>query len=247
MNRANNSFIPIPASVENKRPLGKWSGNSYLFERDFPKREQWEVNCNLGLLVSDDFIVIDVDNKPPAHLSTKKQYSENSGINDFQALIDQNAQLPKTLVVCTPSGGKHYYFALTGRDDEQVLKNWTSCMNLGGKLIAVDIRKKGGYVMCPPSKKGTKRYAWETKEDFNVALAPLPQWILRNIVTTAQKNPEHFEAQKYIELPVDNETLSSDDIQIFKTSEYWEDCFAIAQHPDKNCLYSVTASAPYNC
>lgn len=61
----NSSFLPIPASPETKRPIGSWKPPSYSFEKDFQKREH--PGCNLGFLVSDDYIVIDIDNKPPCN------------------------------------------------------------------------------------------------------------------------------------------------------------------------------------
>ncbi|KAI9095766.1 bifunctional DNA primase/polymerase [Phlyctochytrium arcticum] len=247
MKRANPAFVPIPASTVTKRPLGKWSLNNYLFERDFPKREGWESNCNIGLLVSDEYIVVDVDAKPPAVNGKKNVYSNNHGTVDFQTLIEQNEPLPVTLTVTTPSGGKHYYFSLTGKEGEERLKNWTSCMNVNNRLIAVDIRKKGGYVMCPPSLKGTKRYRWDTNDEFNVPMAPFPNWILKNITTTMTKHQKHFEMQIYTSNPVENTELNDDDVETLMSSKYWQKCFKIASSSTVNNLYIITATAPYDC
>lgn len=247
MKRTNPSFNPIPASNVDKRPLGKWAGNSYLFERDFPKREQWEPDCNLGLLVGDDYIVVDVDAKPPARKGNAKVYSDNIGTLDFAALIEANEPIPETLTQTTPSGGKHYFFSLTGKEDENRIKNWTACMNVGGKLIAVDVRKKGGYVMCPPSKKGVKRYRWDTDREYQMAMAPLPQWIMRNILDTMRKQPKHFEAQEFTCDPSLNEEVLEEDVALFKESDYWQDCFQLTSKPDGFGRYIVTATAPYRC
>lgn len=247
MQRANPSFIPIPASVEKKRPLGKWSGNSYLFESDFPKRERWEPNCNLGLLVGDDYIVIDVDNKTPAERSKSKSYSENIGLQYFQELVGENEPLPRTLTCTTPSGGKHYYFSLSGKQGEDLLKNWTTCMTHNDTLIAVDIRVRKGYVMVPPSRKGIKRYMWDTKEEFNVPMAPLPNWILKNILESQRKHPNHFEAQEFSEESASNEKVTNDDVEMFRKSDYFQPCFSIALSMKQHNMYIVTAGKPYQC
>ncbi|KAJ3030393.1 hypothetical protein HDV00_008957 [Rhizophlyctis rosea] len=247
MVRTNRAFTPIPASIEMKRPLGKWSGDSYLFERDFVKREAWEPGCNLGLLVSPEYVVIDVDNKPPAIKSRKNIYSTNTGVMDFQTLIEQNEPIPKTLTVTTPSGGKHYYFALTGKEDGAILKNWTSCMKVNDQLIAVDLRTKGGYVMCPPSLKGTKRYQWDTKDEYKVPMAPLPNWILKNIIDARNKHDQHFESQMFTCEPSANDPINDDDISMFKESPWWQPCFTVTAKPDKHNFYIVKASDAYNC
>ncbi|KAJ3052682.1 hypothetical protein HK097_005885, partial [Rhizophlyctis rosea] len=224
MKRANPAFNPIPASSETKRPLGKWGGDTYLFERDFPKREAWEPGCNLGLLVSDEYVVIDVDNKTPAIKSRKLNYSEATGVADFQTLIANNEPLPQTLTVTTPSGGKHYYFALTGREDELKLKNWTACMKLDGKLVAVDL-----------------------SDQYKVPMAPLPNWILNNIVGAHESHEKHFEVQQYTSEPSVNEAPTNDDVATFKASPWWQPCFEIEASPDSNNFYIITAKEPYNC
>lgn len=250
MKKANPCFVPIPASITKKRPLGNWAGSSYMFERDFSKREQWEADCNLGLVVTDEYLVIDVDNKPPAAVSGKKnKYSEKTGMVDFLTLIEQNEPLPETVSVTTPSGGKHYYFKLNGREEEANLKNWTSCMSIEGALIAVDIRKKGGYVMCPPSKKNFARYNWDSADGYKKPMALLPNWILSNIVKTYKDkdNKIHFEKQFFTTSPVENGDVSNEDVDLFKKSKWWQPCFEISAVADRNSLHVITAAAPYQC
>ncbi|KAI9089845.1 bifunctional DNA primase/polymerase, partial [Phlyctochytrium arcticum] len=247
--RAHNPwFNPVPASVKDKRPLGLWKAGKYTFERDFQKREKWDDECNLGLIINSKYIVLDIDNKSPANKSSTKKYSENTGIDDFNTLVSENEFLPKTLSVTTPSGGKHYYFKLTGVDDETMLKNWTACMSHNDKLIAVDIRKQGGYVMCPPSTKGPNSYIWDDREnEYRVEMAPLPQWILRNIQTTMEKHETHFSRQEFISSPVDNAPLNNNDVDMFKKSEYYLEQFQIDQSPNRDNMFIITATAPYMC
>ncbi|KAJ3032920.1 hypothetical protein HDV00_006964 [Rhizophlyctis rosea] len=249
MNNHNPAFVPIPASRENKSPLGKWAGSSYLFEKDFPKREQWEPNCNLGLLVSDQYIVIDVDAKPPATKGNKKVYSENKGTDDLATLMGQHEPLPPTLGVDTPSDGDHWYFWQTGRPGEELLKNWTSCMSIDGKLIAVDIRVKGGYVMCPPFTKGPNAvYTWkDAKLDYKVPIAPMPNWMLKNILTTIERHKGHFEAQQFTCEPDVNSDVTDEDIEFFKNTPSWKDFFTIDAKPNQHNIYYVTAHQQYHC
>jgi P4 family phage/plasmid primase-like protien len=248
MKQTNDAFVPIPASKKEKRPIGKWAGNSYVFEKDFQKRQILESDCNLGLLVSDLYVVVDVDNKPPAVRGSKKVYSENKGTEDFQRLVEANELLPETLSATTPSGGKHYYFLLTGDEAESRLKNWTACMSLDdGSVIGVDLRKKGGYVMCPPSRKGTKYYVWDTPEEYKAKMKPLPKWILKNILETQKKHPKHFEDQKYTCEPESNGEVDDEDVRLLKQSPFWRDSFRISNHPDKFHRYIITATEPYQC
>ncbi|KAJ3025222.1 hypothetical protein HDV00_000272 [Rhizophlyctis rosea] len=155
--------------------------------------------------------------------------------------------MPTTLTVNTPSGGKHYYFKLTGSPDEDKLKNWVSCMHIDGTLIAVDLRKAGGYVLIPPSQKGLKRYLWETKEEFKAEMADLPAWIITNILESQRKQKKHFEAQEFTCNPSANEDVTSEDIELFKQSPYWQDCFTCSPILDSFNRTIITATAPYDC
>ncbi|KAI9090291.1 hypothetical protein DFS34DRAFT_143473 [Phlyctochytrium arcticum] len=246
MHAHNRAFIPIPASIQNKCPIGKWSNGSYIFEKDFKKREQ--ADCNLSLIINDQYMVIDVDNRAPSIKNKSDKYSERTGIEDFQELVEQNEHLPSTLSVTTPSGGKHYYFSLSGSDEEAQLKNWAVCMTLNDKLIAVDVRKQGGCIMCPPSKKKAKLYTWDdTNLEYKKEMAPLPKWILDNILTTMKKTKKHFELQQFTANPVDNTILNDEDVILFKESEYYQDHFQIDKSANRNNIFLITATKPYEC
>ncbi|TPX52095.1 hypothetical protein PhCBS80983_g06529, partial [Powellomyces hirtus] len=149
-------------------------------------------------------------------------YSEATGVEDFKTLCEEH-DTPETLTVKTPSGGEHRYYTLSGNEKEEKLKNWTSCMTLNNKLIAVDNCKHGGYVMCPASKKGSAPYTWTTKDEFK---APM--------------------AQEYTSEPIANTDVDDEDIERFKKSEFWQDYFQIALTPDANNIYIITATGPYD-
>jgi hypothetical protein len=240
-------FVPIPASRKDKRPLGRWKDGQYEFPHDFESR--YQENCNLGLLVTKEHIVVDIDNKPPSQKGkTAGIYSTNTGLNDFVALASQHEPI-QTLTALTPSGGKHLYFKLTGAEGEQKLKNWACCMQLDGKLIAVDIRVKGGYAMCPPSTKSDSNmcYQWEN-DNYKVPIAPLPDWILRKVLDSCGKSNAKTKKGESATATVlsDNGEITSEDIKLFRNSEYWQECFKLADATANNVV-NITATAPYDC
>ena len=158
---------------------------SYEFPLNF--KERLEEDCNLGLLITKEHIVLDIDNKTSCG-SNKETHSTKTGLQDFVSLASQHVPI-ETLTALTPSGGKHIYFKLTGAEGEEKLKNWNYGMQFETKVIAVDIRVSGGYITCPPSKMidSDKCYRWEN-DNYKVPIAPLPLWILHNILDTRDSN-----------------------------------------------------------
>ncbi|KAI8911905.1 hypothetical protein DFJ77DRAFT_441403, partial [Powellomyces hirtus] len=181
-------------------------------KKDFKRRAAYTTNPLLGILVSSDFIVIDIDNKRPAVNGKTGMYSEQTGVSDFDTLVAENEHLPMTLAVSTPSGE--------------------------------------GYVMCPPSQKGMGVYSWMEQDTLGMRtpLAPLPKWILENILRTMDKNKPHFWLQKDLHTisPVDNEEIEGPHIALFKQSEWYQSSFQFSK-PDHLNRINVTATAPYHC
>lgn len=94
-------------------------------------------------------VVIDVDGALGEHF--------------FAELVAKLGQLPPTLTVRTPRGGRHLYFAFPGVSE--LPKN-----SVGKIAKKVDVRSAGGYVVMPP----TPGYTWTTE----VAPAELPPaWV----------------------------------------------------------------------
>jgi hypothetical protein len=87
---------------------------------------------NLAIATGAGLVVIDIDVKSGA-----------DGFTSLQHLQQQYGQLPPTLEVQTPSGGKHYYFRYP---TTHTLKN-----SAGKQGAGVDIRAHGGYVVAAPS------------------------------------------------------------------------------------------------
>lgn len=87
---------------------------------------------NLAIATGLGLVVVDIDVK-----------GGTDGFASFQTLQQQHGQLPPTIEVQTPSGGKHFYYRYP---DTHVIKN------SAGKLGAgIDIRGQGGYVVAAPS------------------------------------------------------------------------------------------------
>jgi len=98
-----------------------------------------------------DLLVVDVDNK-----------DKKTGTATFKALLHKhNVELPNTLIVETPTGGYHIYFAGEGR-------------NTAGLLgTSLDTRGTGGYVVAPGSRIDDRAYTISKTHD----VAPLPPWL----------------------------------------------------------------------
>lgn len=106
-------------------------------------------------------IVVDIDNK--------------NGVNGFLALENAGVELPDTVSVLTPTGGRHYYFKFIPN-----LKNSAGVLGSGS---GVDIRTDGGLVILPPSMHpigGT--YEWMSDQSpWEIEIAEFPQELLRII------------------------------------------------------------------
>jgi hypothetical protein len=101
---------------------------------DLESIRKWftDSNQNLAIATGLGLVVIDIDVK-----------GGTDGFSSFQSLQQQYGQLPPTIEVQTPSGGKHYYYRYP---EPNIIKN------SAGKLGAgVDIRSEGGYVVAAPS------------------------------------------------------------------------------------------------
>jgi putative DNA primase/helicase len=115
--------------------------------------------ANVGIATGRDsgLVVVDVDPR-------------NGGEDSLLALERKSGELPQTVEALTGGGGRHILFAHPGRH----IKN-------GQLAQGVDIKADGGYIVVPPSIHASGRpYAWETcSHPDDVALAPLPEWIVR--------------------------------------------------------------------
>jgi hypothetical protein len=93
------------------------------------------------------------------------------GLDAWADLAARNGGHEPTLVVATPSGGRHLYFAGEGR---------STTRRLGP---GIDTKGAGGYVVAPPSRHpagGEYRF-----RDPRAPLAPAPAWLLEALVEPA--------------------------------------------------------------
>jgi hypothetical protein len=120
-------------------------------------------DCNVGIVVSRGLAVLDIDPK-------------NGGLISLEALVEAHGALPPTPQVKTGSGGSHYYFGLP---DGVVLSP-----SLGKLAPGIDFPKQ---VVAPPSihPSGTP-YSWLGEARLGeVPLAPMPDWMLAELLGTA--------------------------------------------------------------
>ena len=121
-------------------------------------------------------VVLDIDTA---------KYGEDSKFE----LEQRFGPLPFTVLALTGGGGYHYLFAHPGPH----LKIRNSVENLGPGL---DVRGDGGYIVVAPSSHiSGHRYEWELScHPKDVALAPLPDWLLERIVEAPRPLPDPFPA-----------------------------------------------------
>lgn len=129
-------------------------------------------DANVGLRCGKEtgIVVLDVDGEV-GNESLRK-------LERFIATRDGDTQpLPPTRSVVTPSGGQHYYF-----EHPQVDIRNTQGLPVGnldiegvvdGRLLGLDIRGDGGYVLCPPSMVDGRRY----EVDEVGKILPMPEWL----------------------------------------------------------------------
>jgi hypothetical protein len=131
---------------------------------------------NIGLAITDDFFVLDID-------------VDKSGDDSLRQLEKKYGSLPPTITVKTRSGGTHYYFRTHGRK----IKNSVAKV---GKGIDVRGAESRGYVLAPGSVINGKRYQWVREPNrrssaFDSMAAP-PSWLIDLMPTGArrERDPE---------------------------------------------------------
>jgi len=162
-NRRGWSVIPIRPG--DKRPLVRWEE----YQHRCPSHEEarrwlraWpETGVAIVTGAISGLIVLDIDLR-------------HGGDAALAHLENEHGRLPTTVECRTGGGGRHLYFAHPG-----VLTR-----NKVGLASGVDLRGDGGYVVAPPSlHESGLRYAWvEGRGPASVAIAPLPDWVLRQVV-----------------------------------------------------------------
>lgn len=112
--------------------------------------------------------------------------AKNNGEATLAALEHKHGQLPWTIEIATPGGGRHLYWEW---DDDRTVPNSTASLGHG-----LDTRSHGGYVVIPPSIIGNKEY--RIISEHGTPIEKAPDW-LYDILSTPQapkqaKPSEHW-------------------------------------------------------
>lgn len=160
----------IPVRAREKRPLVAWQ--DYQRERSTPSElrrwfGQWP-DANLGIVTGaiSQLVVLDID---PKH----------DGEASIAALEHEHGPLPATVEAISGGGGRHLYFRHPGGH----------VRNKVALAPGIDLRGDGGIIVAPPSVHPSgARYAWRPGQaPGESALAPLPRWLLREVVPDGQR------------------------------------------------------------
>lgn len=146
-------------------------------------------NHNIGLRTGDVFDVLDLD-------------PDDDGIENFDAWCADNGLKLDTadmLIVGTPRGGQHWYFAPVGSGNRAKM--------MGG---GVDWRGHGGYVVAPPSRRDYTRvtYDWVSDPTTGIALPVCPQ-LLADLVSAPERDRRSPCDGAYLSLGISTATVGT--------------------------------------
>jgi putative DNA primase/helicase len=127
-------------------------------------REHPEANIGIATGSASRQLVIDSDPR-------------NGGNESRAAFEAEYGPLPPTREVHTPSGGRHFYFALP---------EGAHVPSRNGLLPGIDIRGDGGYVVAPGSRNGKGRWTWV---DVQVPIVEAPESLLRALSKAPAAKP----------------------------------------------------------
>lgn len=157
----------FPVKAMDKTPLVKWADVAttelnmlYGWLEHYP-----DMNIGLATGKRSGIFVLDVD-------------VSHDGFQSLETLEKQYGALPKTPVVQTGGGGRHYFFS----HPEVEIRNVQNSGKLGKGL---DIRGDGGYVVAAGSiHKNGNPYKWLIPPS-QVELANAPQWMIDLLLSSA--------------------------------------------------------------
>jgi hypothetical protein len=155
------------------------SSDPQLVRRIWSAADGSPANYNIGLRVTDDFFVLDID-------------VDKGGDGSLRQLEREHGPLPQTLRVKTRSGGTHYYFRTGGRK----VRNSVDKVGKGIDVRGVESR---GYVLAAGSDINGKSYEWvETPKPRGNALGSMveaPSWLFDFIPTGARAERDPMAAK----------------------------------------------------
>ncbi|TPX56696.1 hypothetical protein SpCBS45565_g08363 [Spizellomyces sp. 'palustris'] len=226
----NRGFLPIPADLCRKCPLGHWKRYTV---KDWSKSTKLitGAKANVGILtgIRSGVIVIHIDNKAPKKLTeqTSHIYCSSTSLEDWNLLCKLNGGMPQTLKCSTPSGGFHYHFQYDEAFAKQV-KTTNSCvMSIDDLLCTIDIRGDSSFVVRPPSSSENGSYCWLPNHKIGeIPILPLPEWIKSNILNTCMKKSHTAHKtteQATFTQPCTNDLTGDEDFELFKASPYYHE------------------------
>lgn len=127
-------------------------------------RKWWSMwpDANVGVATGGELAVVDLD-------------VSRNGVENWEALADDNGGALDALTVRTGGGGKHLYLRTPHK-----VRNSADQLALG-----VDVRGEGGYVVAPPSVHASgKTYEWldtDPLDDSSARVPDAPKWLLAKI------------------------------------------------------------------
>jgi len=177
----------FPCISNTKRPIIE--GSFHKASNNKATITKWEkkyIGCNWGLATGtkSGIFLFDID----------ENHSDGaSGLKSLNELIKQFGDLPKTVQVLSPNGGKHYWFKMP--TDRPHLSSTSKDNPIAD---GIEIKADGGYMMVPPNYISGKEYKIQTKTgkqgDFytwipghsikDVPVADPPDWLIKLIRKT---------------------------------------------------------------
>jgi len=181
------SFMQIPHHDEDLLKFSLKSNGKTAIEQygeiNIPKKALLYDYCNVGLITGyrNNITVVDLDFKEVPE-------DDHSFIEKFGTKFIKTFN---TFTVKTPSGGYHLYF----KYDSEIRQTQN-------KLLGIDIRNDGGYVVCPPSSINSQSYVVHNNVSVKQCPANLKKWLLATIY------PEPKKQSKSIKLPKEDNVIS---------------------------------------
>ena len=110
--------------------------------------------------------------------------TQHGGARTLAQLERERGKLPPTIEVLTPSGGRHYWFAHTGR----ALKSGAGVLGPG-----LDTRGEGGYIVVPPSIGDNGRLYRFVRDPEKTDPAEPPEWLFELLAKRQNGNAPSFD------------------------------------------------------
>lgn len=150
----------------------------------------------LAVVTGNTFIVVDVD------FFNEKKPDFGCGMKAWEAWMDEHEE-PITWKQKSMTGGLHYFFKYTEKLDTRLKKISDHSFIHKEKLVNIDIRSKGGYIMVAPTEHEEKKYEW-IHSPFDTELAECPDWLLSYMLPIGKNLPykekvEKDESDKFLE------------------------------------------------